>query len=293
MHDVGFGRSLHQVAFSGMRRDDVTDCVGNPALHGQRDAGKRMPQHLAALTLAGLAIGLFVLQQLANIGEDGARDPRVLVNRQCVPHELGHAFSGLARDVHHAALVLHKSRRAIRNQEGERNVVQIVGCQRAAFQRQLPSLPDFLSQLRVFDPFQLWPQLLHHCVHANSSAPNPRNSPRRHRRTCPIWQNGYWYHFALPECYEARHKLQVTLSSRWVISSAGVSGSKRKGLPIITLSSPRRAIFRPESFMSKSPSIRSGTTGTPSFCASIPTPDRNGDGLPSCVRRPSGNTTTL
>src|SRR3974377_1879441 len=117
--------------------------------------------------------------------------------------------------------------------------------------------------------------------------------PHRQAQICPIWQNEYSYHFETGECYEARHKLQVTLSNWRVISSAGVSGAKRKGLPISTLSSPLRAILRLDIFMSKSPSMRSGTTGTSSFCANIPTPERKGDGRPSCVRRPSGNTTTL
>src|SRR5271166_6488591 len=74
-------------------------------------------------------------------------------------------------------------------------------------------------------------------------------------------QTGYSYHFALAWGYEARHKVRVMCSNWLVISSAGVSGKNRKGLPINTLSSPRRAILRPESFMSNKPSIRKGTTG--------------------------------
>ncbi len=82
MHDVGFGGALHQVAFGGVRCDDVADRVGHAALHGQRHAGKRMAQQFAALALAGLAVHVLVLQQLADVGQNRAGNDRVHVDGQ-------------------------------------------------------------------------------------------------------------------------------------------------------------------------------------------------------------------
>ena len=141
VHDVGFGGALHQVALSRVGRDDVADGVGHAAFQRQRDSGKRMAQRLSALALPALAVrAQFVFQQLAHIRQNGARDHRVHVDGQGASHELLHGLGALARDVHHAALVLHESDGAIGHQQREGNAIQVVRLQRAALQRLDPGL---------------------------------------------------------------------------------------------------------------------------------------------------------
>ena len=67
--DEGFGRALHQVAFGGMGRNDVTDGIRHAALHRQRHAGDGVTKNLAARTLHRLAVPRLVFQQLANVGQ--------------------------------------------------------------------------------------------------------------------------------------------------------------------------------------------------------------------------------
>ena len=42
-------------------------------------------------------------------------------------HEAGHGPGGFARNVHHATFVLHERNGAIRNQQREGDLIQIVG----------------------------------------------------------------------------------------------------------------------------------------------------------------------
>ena len=94
-----------------------------------------MAQRFSPLALPALTVRAeLVLQQLADVGEDGAGNHGVHVDRQSASHKLLHRLRTLTRDMHHTALVLHKSDRTIRHQQGERNAIQVVGLQRTAFQ---------------------------------------------------------------------------------------------------------------------------------------------------------------
>jgi hypothetical protein len=96
---------------------------------------------------------------LPTSAQDGARNHGVHVNAQRAAHELLHALSGLARDVHHATLVLHEGRRTIGHQQRERNAVEVVGRQRAELKRSLPGFRNLTAKLRRTNPFDFGPQL--------------------------------------------------------------------------------------------------------------------------------------
>src|SRR5271166_345022 len=77
-----------------------------------------------------------------------------------------HGLGALARDMDHAALVLHESNRAIGHEQGEWNPVQVFRLQRAAFQRLDPSLSHLLTQLGLVNPLNLRPQPCDRIAHA-------------------------------------------------------------------------------------------------------------------------------
>src|SRR5207245_8042135 len=75
MHDVRLRRSLHQISFCRMRRNDVADGIGHSTLQRQRHSRKGMAQRLAALALPALAIRPdLIFKYFYNIRQDGARD---------------------------------------------------------------------------------------------------------------------------------------------------------------------------------------------------------------------------
>ena len=85
------------------------------------------------------------------------------------------ALRALARNVHHAALVLHEGDGAIRNQQREGDAVQVIGLQRTALQSLDPGLRNLFAQFEIFNPLDLRPQPLHSLPHAQS----PQNVPIR------------------------------------------------------------------------------------------------------------------
>jgi hypothetical protein len=85
-----------------------------------------VPQVRTALALAGLAVDLLVLEELADVCKDGACDDGVHVDRERVTHELIHRLGGQPRDVHDAPLVLHERHRTVWNQQRERNLLQVL-----------------------------------------------------------------------------------------------------------------------------------------------------------------------
>src|ERR1019366_7338606 len=146
VHDESLGGSLNQIALRGVGGDDVTNRVGHTAFESEGDAGEGMAQSLAAFALAALAVGTdFVLQQLAHVGQNCARDHSVHVDRQGASHEIVHGLGAVASNVYHAAFVLHKGDGAVRNQQGERDLVQVSGFEGTALQRFDPSLGNLFA----------------------------------------------------------------------------------------------------------------------------------------------------
>jgi len=153
------GRALDQITFRGMGGNDVANFVRHAALQGQGHAGKGVAQGLAPLALAALPIGAeFVFEQLAHVRQNSPGNHDVHINRQRPSHELLHGFGTLARDVHHTALVFHEADRTIRHQQRERDLIQILGLQGAAFERLDPGLGNLLTQFWLLDPLYLRPQ---------------------------------------------------------------------------------------------------------------------------------------
>src|SRR5690242_17240378 len=197
-HEVGmvnndrFRRTLHQIAFRGVGGDDVADLVGHAGLHCQRDPGERMPQQLAAPGLHCLAAGAFVFQEFAHVGQDGAGDDGVHVDRQSW-HELAHTLRRLARDMHDATLVLHEGRWAIRHQQREGNALQVFGRERAEFEGANPGAHYRVSQRAIGDPIQLGPEAANSnlerggCGLRHASSVEPASLSRR-RPAC-LWRS--------------------------------------------------------------------------------------------------------
>jgi len=146
MHDEGFRGSLDQVAFGGVGRNDVAHRIRNSAFERQRNTRERVSQSFSAFTLTAPAVrAQFVFQQLANVGQNCSSDYGIKIYRQSMAHERLHRHRTIARDVHNAALVLHESDRAVGDEERERNLIQIVGLERAALQRLNPGLGNLLT----------------------------------------------------------------------------------------------------------------------------------------------------
>src|SRR5579862_696014 len=142
-----------------MGGDDVANVIRHTALKCQSYPGERVAKGLSSLTLTALAVGTeFIFEQLADVGEDSAGDYGVDVNGESVAHEAGHGFRGIARDVDDATLVLHEGGGAVGDEQGEGDVVQIVGSQRTAFESLDPGLGHLLTQLGVADPGDFRPQ---------------------------------------------------------------------------------------------------------------------------------------
>src|SRR5580765_1071457 len=161
MHDEGFSGALHQVALSGMGCDDVAHRIWNPAFERQGNSRERMPESFTALALTALAIwAKFVFQQLADISQDRPCKYDVGVDRQGAAHERVHGLGAVAGDVHHAALMLHESDRAVGDEKREWNLVQVVGLQRTALQRFDPGLCNLFTQLEILNPVDLRPKAL-------------------------------------------------------------------------------------------------------------------------------------
>src|ERR1035441_885256 len=68
------------------------------------------------------------------------------------------AGRAVACNVHHATLVLHERDRTIRNQQGKRNLIQVLGLQRTSLQRLDPGLRYLLPKLGILDPLNFRPQ---------------------------------------------------------------------------------------------------------------------------------------
>src|SRR5579872_5834851 len=81
--------------------------------------------------------------------------------------------------------------------------------------------------------------------------------------------------------------------SVWAMASASISEGKRIGSPKRTEMACGGAMCLPAALKRYKPSMRIGTIGRLSRCASNPMPLRNGLIAPSVVRLPSGNTTML
>ena len=60
--------------------------------------------------------------------------------------------------MHHATLVLHECNRTIRNQQSERNLIQVIGFQRTALERLDPGLRHLLPKFGIADPLNFRPQ---------------------------------------------------------------------------------------------------------------------------------------
>src|SRR6516225_11896839 len=71
VHDNGFGGALHEIAFDGVRGNDVAYRIRDAAFHRQGHASEGVAQQLPLLGLTDVAIYFFVLQELADIGKDG------------------------------------------------------------------------------------------------------------------------------------------------------------------------------------------------------------------------------
>src|ERR1035441_501009 len=159
MHNERFGRALHQIAFGCVRGDDVAHGIRYAALHRQRNSGKRMPQRFSALALPALAVRAdFIFQQLADIRQNRAGNHHVGFDRQRSTHKVGHRLRAVACNVHHATLVLHERDRTIRNQQGKRNLIQVLGLQRTSLQRLDPGLRYLLPKLGILDQLNFRPQ---------------------------------------------------------------------------------------------------------------------------------------
>src|SRR5579864_4190587 len=164
--DVSLGSALHLVPFRCMSRDNVAHLIGNAALEGQCYSREGMPEGLAALALSCLTIrSNFVLQKLADVGKDRTRNHGIDVHRQRSPHEFLHGLGALACNVDDAALVLHKRDRAMRYHQRERNVVEIVGLQRTAFEGLGPGHGHLLAQFGVLDPLNFRPEFIDRLAH--------------------------------------------------------------------------------------------------------------------------------
>src|SRR5437879_1053808 len=105
-----------------------------------------MAQSLAALALATVSVwAQFVLQQLPDVRQDGPRNDRVQVDRKCASHKVLHCLGTVACNVHHAALVFHECDGAVRNEQSEGDLIQIVWLERAAFEGSDPGFSNLLS----------------------------------------------------------------------------------------------------------------------------------------------------
>ncbi len=114
--DKSFSGAFDQIALGGVSGDDVADRVRNAAFERESNPSEWMAQRLSAFALAALAVGAdFVFQQLADIGQDCARDHGIGVNGQGPSHEIAHGPGAIASDVYDAALVFHKGDGTIRD----------------------------------------------------------------------------------------------------------------------------------------------------------------------------------
>jgi hypothetical protein len=138
----------------------MTDLVGDTAAHGQVNAGKRVSQRLAAGALFRLAAHLLVLEKLPDVGQDGAGDHGVEIDGQRAPEKLLHRLGRPAGDVDDAALMLHERCRAVRDQQGEGDLLEILRGQRAVLEGLDPGGAHGPAQVSVLDPLQLGPEPL-------------------------------------------------------------------------------------------------------------------------------------
>ena len=144
-----------------MAGDDVAHRVGQAALHRDRDPGEGMAEILAtgALAAAALAV-ILVLEELADIGEDGSRDQDIHVDRQGLTEKTLHRSCGVPCHVHDRPLVGHEAHRTVWNLEGERDALEIRGGQRRVLEGPFPTIRRLRTQVFVFDPLELRPNPL-------------------------------------------------------------------------------------------------------------------------------------
>ena len=178
MDDVGFCRPLYKISLSRVRGNDVANIVGNSAFERERDAGEWMTQGLSPLALLALPVrSYFVLQQFTHIGKNGPCNHHIEVDWQRAAHKFLHCLRTLPGNVHHAALVLHEGDGAIRDQQGERDTIQVVRLERTAFESLDPRLCDLISQPGVFNPTNLRPKFFDSRTH------EPRLPVQTHKLT--------------------------------------------------------------------------------------------------------------
>lgn len=105
---------------------------------------------------------------MPRVGKHGTGDDGVQVYGQGAAHEFLHGFGTFAGHMDHAALVLHKGNRAVRDQQRERNIVQVVGFEGAALESFDPGLSDLFTEFGVPDPLDLRPKLVNRLAHSGA-----------------------------------------------------------------------------------------------------------------------------